>query len=66
MEPDDGNKSPLICPFCAGEAKIWETTHGVVSIVECESCKTKFVFPYDRKGNELFLFWNKRTNDGDV
>ena len=52
------------CPFCGGEATPWETEHGVVSVVECKTCRTRFVFPYDRKGNDLFEFWNARAQEG--
>ena len=49
------------CPFCGGRVTPWETDFGVVSVVECKGCQTRFVFPWNRKGAELFEFWNKRT-----
>ena len=55
----------LPCPFCGEAVKIWETGYGVVSIVECENCKTRYVFPFSRKGNTLFEFWNRRAS-GEV
>lgn len=49
------------CPFCGGSVTPWDTGIGVVSVVECKGCRTRFVFPWSRKGNELFEFWNKRA-----
>lgn len=49
------------CPFCGGKVTPWDTGFGVVSVVECKTCRTRFVFPCDRKGNDLFEFWNKRA-----
>ena len=48
------------CPFCGGKVTPWDTGFGVISVVECKTCRTRFVFPWDRKGNDLFEFWNKR------
>lgn len=49
------------CPFCGGQVTPWDTGFGVVSVVECKTCRTRFVFPWDRKGNDLFEFWNRRA-----
>lgn len=49
------------CVFCGGDVEIWETGFGVVSVIECRHCKTRFVFPWNRNGNELFEFWNRRA-----
>lgn len=51
------------CPFCGGKITIWDTSFGVVSVVECKSCKTRFVFPWDRKAVDLFEFWNRRAEE---
>lgn len=51
-----------LCPFCGKEVTVWNTDFGVISIVECEHCKTKFVFPWNRKQKELKDFWNERVN----
>lgn len=53
----------LICPFCKAPVKVWETAFGVVSVVECKTCQSRFVFPWHRKGKELFDFWNRRVNN---
>ena len=51
------------CPFCGSAVTVWQTEFGVVNVVECENCETRFAFPYDRKGNALFEFWNRREKD---
>ncbi len=51
------------CPFCGESVEPWETGYGVVQVVECKSCKTRFVFPYTRKGHEILEFWNKRAQE---
>ena len=49
------------CPFCGGAVTPWETReHGVVQVIECKSCRVRYVFPYDRTGNDLYNFWNTR------
>ena len=53
------------CPFCGGKVEVWDTGFGVVSVVECKTCQTRFVFPYSRKGKDLFDFWNRRATDGE-
>lgn len=53
------------CPFCGGKVEVWNTSYGVVSVVECKTCQTRFVFPWSRKGKELFDFWNRRATDGE-
>ena len=49
------------CPFCGGNVTPWDTDFGVVSVVECKTCRTRFVFPCERKGYDLFKFWNRRA-----
>ena len=49
------------CPFCGAPVKVWDTSFGVVSVVECKTCQTRFVFPWHRKGKDLFDFWNRRA-----
>lgn len=49
------------CPFCGGMVTTWDTGFGVVSVVECTTCRTRFVFPWSRKGTDLFELWNKRA-----
>ncbi len=56
-------ENKLLCPFCGAEAKPWDTNYGVVSVVECKGCKTRFLFPYWRKGRDLAVFWNKRKKE---
>ena len=48
------------CPFCGAPITVWDTGFGIVSVIECKTCRTKFVFPYSRKGYELGEFWNTR------
>ena len=54
------------CPFCGGPVEVWDTSFGVVSVVECKACHVRFVLPWFRKGTELFEFWNKRAGDGEA
>lgn len=49
------------CPFCGGTVTVWDTGFGVVRVIECSHCKTRFVFPWNRTGDDLFKFWNART-----
>ena len=51
------------CPFCDAPVEVWNTGFGVVSVVECKTCQTRFVFPWNRKGKDLFDFWNRRAKD---
>lgn len=51
------------CPFCGGGVDVWDTEYGVICVIECANCKTRFVFPWTRKGTELFKFWNRRTSE---
>ena len=54
------------CPFCGGKVTPWVTGFGVVSVVECKACRTRFLFPYHRKCTDLFEFWNRRVDWSDV
>ena len=57
------NKTGLICPFCGTEAVLWETGFGVVQVVECKGCQTRFVMPWHRTGEALNSFWNMGEKD---
>jgi len=51
------------CPFCGGEVKVWDTGFGVLNIIECTNCHTRFLFPWYEDGNVLFEKWNRRVSD---
>lgn len=64
MKAEAETVDELTCPFCDAPVKVWDTAFGVVSVVECKTCQTRFVFPWHRRGKELFDFWNRRATDG--
>ena len=49
------------CPFCGGEVKVWDTGFGVLNIIECTKCHTRFLFPWYEDGKVLFDKWNHRV-----
>lgn len=48
------------CPFCGAPVTVWETDFGIVRVIECKNCKTRFVFQWHETGMKLFDHWNRR------
>lgn len=51
------------CPFCGGQVETLSSHFGVVGVVNCKNCMTKFVLPWNESEspNNLFEAWNQRT-----
>ncbi len=47
------------CPFCGGEVSMWPRTFGVVTVFQCEKCKVRIVFPWNKDPGD----WNRRADD---
>ncbi len=45
------------CPFCGGKVEMWEHNFGVVTVFQCEQCKARIVFPWNKPPGD----WNRRT-----
>lgn len=54
------------CPFCGGEVEAREVGFGIVGVITCKNCKTKFLIPWNESesGNDLAKAWNRRVNNG--
>ena len=57
-------KTDLLCPFCrTHNIELWETEgFGTVRVLQCDTCKVRFVMPWYRTNDEIYDFWNKRFN----
>lgn len=53
------------CPFCGGEVTHFQLSWGVVAVVDCTGCKTKFVIPWNEceTKQDLYNAWNRRATD---
>lgn len=51
------------CPFCGGEVTHFQLSWGVVAVVDCTRCKTKFVIPWNEceTKQDLYNAWNRRA-----
>lgn len=53
------------CPFCGSSRRIsiLHQSFGTASVVECDACKTIFVFPWDKTETifNLVARWNERS-----
>ena len=47
------------CPFCGGKVTLWNYEFGTVRVFECKTCRTRFIFPWNKDLSE----WNKRVNE---
>ena len=52
-------KGLLPCPFCGGEVILWNYEFGMVKVLECKACRTRFIFPWDKDVSE----WNHRVSE---
>ena len=55
------------CPFCGETVRIWPFLgFGVVRVIECEKCKVKFVFSWNKGETDLEIAqnWNRRVDNG--
>ncbi len=50
------------CPFCGSQVSMLKRFFGVGTVFECETCKTRFIFPWDKDPEE----WNRRADDDDA
>ena len=46
------------CPFCGGKVEMWERNFGVVTVFQCEQCKARIVFPWNKSPGD----WNRRAS----
>lgn len=55
------------CPFCGSEVETISTSWGVVGVICCTNCKTKFVIPWNESEtpNDLLNAWNRRVNGNE-
>lgn len=53
------------CPFCGAEVEMSNYGFGVVGVITCQKCKTKFVIPWGEavEVKDLFDAWNRRVNE---
>lgn len=57
------------CPFCGGTIRVWPRKgYGVVTVLECEACKIRFVisFAASNTGPDLCRTWNRREGEDIV
>ena len=51
------------CPFCGGEAALWETI--LEAAASCTACPAKIVIPHPKRGEEgydkVIAAWNRRA-----
>ena len=47
------------CPFCGGKVTLWNYEFGTVRVFECKTCRTRFIFPWNKDLSE----WNKRVGE---
>lgn len=54
------------CPFCGAEVEAREVSFGIVGVITCKNCKTKFLIPWNEaeSGKGLAEAWNRRVNNG--
>lgn len=45
------------CPFCGGSVEMWERNFGVVTVFQCNKCKARVIFPW----NKSPMDWNRRV-----
>jgi hypothetical protein len=55
----------LPCPFCYGSVEGIHYSWGVIGVITCRNCKTKFVIPWNEAESpkDLMEAWNRRAND---
>ena len=55
------------CPFCGAEVEAMTLSFGIVGVVDCKKCKTRFVIPWNEAetSNELAKAWNRRANNAN-
>lgn len=56
------------CPFCGKAIRVWPRKgYGVVTVLECEACKIRFVisFAASNTGPDLCRTWNRRVGEHD-
>ena len=61
MEADrntQNDKGLLPCPLCGGEITLWNYEFGTVKVFDCKTCRTRFIFPWDKEISE----WNNRVS----
>ena len=53
------------CPFCSGAVAPWDTGFGVVRVIECKTCGTRFLFPWSKAETlkDLAELWNRRKTE---
>ena len=54
------------CPFCGAEVEMREISFGIVGVITCNTCRTKFLIPWDEaeSGKYLAEAWNRRATNG--
>lgn len=56
------------CPFCGSKVKIVIHSYGVMSVIDCEKCHARFIFPWSKTEttNDLCEVWNERVGEPEV
>lgn len=50
------------CPFCGSSVEAFAVSFGVVGVISCRNCRTKFVLPWGEAESQKDLAdaWNRR------
>lgn len=60
------NRKLKPCPFCGSAVGITNCSFGVMGVISCGNCRTKFVIPWNEAESpkDLAEAWNRRAENG--